>query len=171
MTRHRSQFPYRSLLLAFLLGTLGAGCVSVNLSTGKTVRSTGVTFQPPTTPFEPLASTKADGAWQNKANGNSISYFSSCNDPADPPLGAVAQELFADMANLKTIRSQTLSYNGREALSTEVEGQVDGVPTRVQSLVFKKNDCLYTLSYIGVAKNFGQNQSAFDEFVGSFQAP
>jgi len=149
----------------------GSGCVSVNIGPGKTERSADVTFAAPSTPFEPIDGSKADGAWQNRKNGNTISFLSTCNDPADPTLEAVARELFTDLRDAKTITSETTTFNGREALLTEIEGRVDGVLTRIRALVFKKNACLYTLSYIGVARSFGEDRVGFDRFLKGFQAP
>jgi hypothetical protein len=64
-----------------------------------------------------------------------------------------------------------MTFNGREALSNEVEGLVDGVRTRIHAVVFKKNNCLYTLSYIGVAPAYPKDHPHFDEFLRSFKAP
>lgn len=154
-----------------IASTLATGCVSIKLGPGPGERSTGVQFAPPTEPFSLLPNTKADGAWQNKNNGNSISYYSTCNDPADPPLETVTKELFADLKDLKTLQSQTVTFNGREGLESEVEGQIDGVSTRIHALVYKKNNCLYTLSYIALTKSFDEDKGRFLEFMRSFQAP
>lgn len=160
---------WAALWIAYL--AFGSGCVSVNIGPGKTERSADVTFTAPDAPFSPIDGSKADGAWQNRGNGNTISFLSTCNDPADPPLEAVARELFTDLKDAKTIANETTIFNGREALSTEVEGRIDGVFTRIRALVFKKNACLYTLSYIGVARSFAADRASFDRFLKSFQAP
>ena len=155
-------------LTAFLL--TGA-CVSVNLGQGKAERSKGVQYTAPGGDFKPLSDTRADGAWQSKSTGNSVSYHSICNDPADPTLEIVSRELFSEMTDLKTIRSATTTFNGREALDMEIEGKVEGVPTRIHSMVFKRNDCIYTLTYIGLPKNYDGERANFANFLRSFQAP
>lgn len=158
-------------LTGALFCVITAGCVSIHLGSSKPEKSQGVNFRPPGSPFEALANSKADGAWQNKSNGNSISYLSTCNDPADPSLEAVSQELFSGLTDMKVLHSETTSFNEREALDTEVVGELDGVTTHIQSVVFKKNNCLYTLSYIGVARSFAEDRGKFDDFKKSFEAP
>jgi hypothetical protein len=157
--------------LALLALCATPACVSVNIGAKAGSKSKGVTYNPPAAPFENLNDTPADSAWQNKKNGNSISFYSTCNDPSDPPLESVSKDLFVDMSDMKVIRQDLSQYNGREALNMEVEGKIDGVDTRVRSVVFKKNDCIYTLSFIGLPKSFEQDRVRFENFIGSFQAP
>ena len=156
-------------ICAILIATAVA-CVSVNIGPKGAEKSKGVDFSPPEKPFENMNS-NADGAWQNRTNGNSISYLSTCNDPADPALETVTRELFSGITELRTIQSKETTFNGREALDSEVIGRVDGVLTRVRAVVFKKNTCLYTISYIGVPKAFEEDRQRFDAFLGSFRAP
>ena len=157
---------------ALILATsIGTACVSVNIAPKSGERSKGVDFRSPGSPFATLKDTRADGAWQNRENGNSISYFSTCHDPADPSLETVSRELFAELRDLKVLRQEQPSFNGREALDIEVEGKVEGVPTRIHALIFKKNDCTYTLSHIGLPRGFESDRKRFEDFLGSFQAP
>lgn len=146
-------------------------CVSVNLGPKPGERSKGVDYRAPASPYEFLKDTRADGAWQNKSNGNSISYFSTCNDPADPALETVSRELFNELKDIRTIKQESSNFNSRESLEMEVEGKVDGVPTRIRALMFKKNGCTYTLSHIGLPKGFDADRRMFDDFLRSFQAP
>jgi hypothetical protein len=157
---------FASLVLLFL-----GGCVSINVGSSKAERSKNVSFQAPDAPFAVLKETHADQAWLNHRNGNSISYFSTCRDPADPSLENITQDLFSDLKDMKTIASDHISFSGREALKSEVEGTVDGVLTRIEALVFKKNDCSYTLSYVGLKSAFEADRAKFETFMKSFQAP
>lgn len=164
----------RSLMFAahlFGAAALATGCVSINLGAQKPERSSDVQLDKPSAPFEELNNKRADGAWLNRENGNSISYHSSCNDPSDPSLEVITQELFADLKNLQTLSSETTSFDGREALRTEVEGELEGIPTQVHSLVFKKNGCIYTLSYAGLKKSFPSDFASFEQFLKGFRAP
>jgi hypothetical protein len=159
------------LTLAFAVIAIFGACVSVNLGPKPGQRSTEVALKPPSVPYEELRKTAADGAWQNKSNGNTISYYSSCKDATDPAIDVVMRELFMEVRDLKTITTSNRIFNGREAQETEVEGKLDGVMTRIHALVFKKNGCTYTLSHIGLPRSFEQDRSRFNDFVGSFQAP
>jgi len=158
-----------SLLVLNLL-SLGA-CISVNLGQKPGERSKNVEFTPPSPPYTPLKNTPADGAWENKKSGNSISYFSTCNDPSDPSLESVARDLFSGLSDMDTVSQSQPTFNGRGALQTEVEGKVDGVPTRIEALLFKKNGCTYTLSHVGLPKSFASDKKVFAEFLKGFQAP
>ena len=160
-----------SIFSICLFAGLLSSCVSINLGAGKGQRAKNVHFKEPSAPFLVLNDSKADRAWQNRKNGNSISYLSTCNDPADPTLDAATQDLFGDLENLHTIKSDHITFNGREGLKTEVEGQIDGVATQVEAIVFKKNNCLYTLSYVGLKKSFDADRANYEAFCSSFQAP
>lgn len=168
-TQHRSTL--RLLLAQVVLLIATSACISLNLTPQKGERSKGVRFTPPSDPYVSLNTTQADVAWQNKLNGNSISFFSTCNDPADPSLELVSKELFADMRDLNVLRRDTRLFNAREALDLEVEGKVEGVATRVRALIFKKNGCIYTLSHVGLPPVFDHDRERFDGFLRSFEAP
>ncbi len=171
MTQNQRMQKRRSFISLLALCLLISACVSVNIGPKKATRSEKVSFREPQSPFQALSGTKADHAWQNKGNGNSISYFSTCNDPSDPPLDAVQREMFSDIENQTVLKNEARNFNGREALMSEIEGLVDGVKTRIDLMVFKKNDCIYSISYVGVAKSFAQDMSAFTQFLENFRAP
>lgn len=166
--RRATVFGVLSVILSVILGS---GCVSVSIGPKDGERSKGVQFKAPQAPYKPLKDAHADGAWQNTQNGNSISYFSTCNDPADPPLESVSRDLFGGLQDMKEIKNTTTVYNGREALDDEVEGKVDGILTRIHAVVFKKNGCTYTLSFIGVSRAFEQDRAVFENFLKEFRAP
>ncbi|MCM2280748.1 MAG: DUF3103 domain-containing protein, partial [Bdellovibrionaceae bacterium] len=130
----------RTYLLILAYG-FSVGCVSVNLGQAKTEKSESVRFQVPPAPFSRFEPAGADQAWKNPNNGNLISYLSVCNDPADPGLEAMQAEMLAAFEDAQVVRSAERSFNGRRALNTEAEGLVDGVKTRLELLVFKKNNC------------------------------
>lgn len=163
-------FGFLAVSLCFI-GAFAIGCVSVSISPKGPDRSREAKYKSPAAPFEEIGTTPADHAWQNAGNGNTISYLSSCNDPAEPSLESAAAEMVADLRDLKTLRSEFIRFNGREALDQEVEGRIEGVTTRVHTLIFRKNACLYTLSYVGVAKAFPVNTGDFQNFVKGFEVP
>jgi len=161
----------RLWLACALLSLFASGCVSVNIGGNKAERSKGVRVSVPAAPYEEIGGSKADGAWKNPANGNSISYLSTCNDPADPSLENATNELFSDLKNMVVKRQLTTTFNGREALDTEVDGKIEGLLTRVRAMVFKKNGCLYTISHVGMAAKFEEDRPKFEEFLKGFEAP
>ena len=160
------------LRLIMLLPTFTlASCVTVNLGGGKTTTAQGVSYNQPAKPFEEIKLKDADRAWQNNDNGNTISYLSTCNDPADPSLLAARGEFLASLNGLKIESENNAEFNGREALATVAEGSIDGIKTRLELLMFKKNNCLYTVSYVALAKAFNDNHQAYTAFIQSFKAP
>ncbi len=155
------------LLPAFAL----TSCVTVNLGGSKTKTAQGVSYNQPNKPFEEIKLKDADRAWQNKDNGNTVSFLSTCNDPADPSLQAARGDFLASLTGVRIVSESESEFNGREALTTVAEGRVDGVLTRLELMLFKKNNCLYTLSYVALAKAFNDNHAAYSEFSQSFKAP
>jgi hypothetical protein len=175
MTRLLSTLPGNSraakLLAAGLIFFAASSCISVDVGIKPPAPSKGVVYRSPGPPFQPLAQTRADRAWKSRSSGNSISFHSSCHDPADPALETVLREMLNELQDLRTLRTQTVTFNAREAIDSEVEGRLDGIPTRIRSIVFKKNNCLYTISHIGLPASFEGDRERFDEFLAGFRAP
>ncbi len=166
----RKRLLYLSQLL--LLSTaLIVGCVSIKIGGVKAKKAEGVVFVQPSAPFEELTLPASDHAWTNKKNGNTISYSSSCDDTAEPTLDGAKSDLLSNLTDLKIISEQNGMFNGRESASATASGTVDGVKTQVEILVFSKNNCLYSLSYVGVESSFSQNLAQYREFLQSFKAP
>ena len=147
------------------------GCVSVSLSTTKPKKATDVGFVQPSVPFKEISLPNADRAWQNKQNGNTISFNSTCNESADPSIEAAKDDLLSSLDDTKILDHKDGIFDGRESETTSAIGTVDGVRTQVEILVFKKNNCIFSLSYVGVEKNFSQNVAQYSEFLQSFKAP
>ncbi len=160
-----------STLFVVGIGATSTGCISVNLGPKGPEKSKNVGVQAPLAPYQVLKGARADGAWQNPADGNSISYLSTCNEQSDPSLEIATDEVISALGNSKTLSQKKLEFDGREALDTLAEARVEGVPTKIHALVFKKNGCLYTLSLIGLTKSFDKGEPYFDAFVKGFRAP
>ncbi len=158
-------------ILAFLSVLVSTGCVSISIGPKKAARSEGVVLVEPGSPFKELKAPRADGAWQNPNNGNSISYITDCSDLSEPTEDSVSRELFSDISEMRKIRSEVVPYNNRNSVNMEIEGKVEGVSTRIQAVVFKKNGCFYTLTYVGVSNSFEENRESFHKFLKDFRAP
>lgn len=160
----------RRIIILFALYALFVSCVSIDLNK-KEVKSQGVVYTAPSAPFRELGESKADKTWTHTSNGNSISFLSGCDDPADPSNERLQKEILTGIQDVKVEESNTISFNNREALQTKLFGKVDGVQIFIHILTFKKNNCNYTLSYTGRDKTYAQNQKDFVAFMGSFKAP
>lgn len=159
-----------SYFIMILIGIGVGGCVSVNLGSGKTNRSSEVKFRAPTGAFKEISNSSADQAWQNPETGNTISFLTECPQP-DSSLEGLTDE-FTNVLRSKQVKDKKEEfYNGREALHTWCEGKLDGISMKIHSLVFKKNGCSYLLTYVGRAKVFDREQTIFNEFISGFEAP
>lgn len=160
-----------SFFILMLIPAL-TSCVSVNLGPSNTAkRASGVEYVEPGKPFSVKSVKDVDAVWKNEANGNSISYVSDCKDVTDPSLDQITNGLLGGLRGAKRESDETVMVQGREGKRVLVSGKVDGVPTQVDLLVFKRNHCIYILSYVGVSNAFATDRGAFNKFVEGFRAP
>ena len=161
-----------SAIVTLCVSTLLVGCVTVNLGGPKGgKRASGVTFIAPPAPFEKDGRDDVDAAWKNGRNGNVISYLSDCKDPSDPTLDTIISGVLSGLNDLHFESQRDLTFGGRGARRSLATGKVDGVPTKIDLLVFKRNQCIYVLNYIGVLPAFGENTREFERFLAEFRAP
>jgi len=148
-----------------------SGCVSVNLPLGKPAKAKDIALTEPAEPFAKFSTGAVDRAWQNKKNGNTIGYLTDCNPSDDLDLKALESEALSALNSLKVTAHDNFSFNDREAIRTTAQGQVDGVSVSMSLVIFKKNGCSFTLSYVGRSKVFQTNETDFTNFVERFQVP
>lgn len=148
-----------------------SSCVSVNLPTSRGQKASQVIYRKPNAPFSDIRSNNADQAWLSSVTGNTISFISECNNPADPPLHQIESETLSVMTDLKVLSSQNINFNSREGLHTVAEGQVDGIPVKMKLLSFKKNSCNYSLIFGGLREKLDAEDSYFNDFLQEFKAP
>lgn len=161
-----------NIFVSFIFLLTVSACVSVDIGGGKgSVKAEGVKLRAPSKPFEEFKAEHVDQAWKNNRNGNSISYLSECNTVADPSLESIHRGLVSSIDNVTNVEKQNGQFNGRESLRSKATGQVDGVTSKFDLVVFKKNGCTYILSYVATEANFAANQSDFDKFLQGFSAP
>ncbi len=162
--------PFNSLSLS-LFTLLLASCVSVNLPSTSGHKAEKVSYLEPSDPFSEITAKDSDQAWISAENGNTISYISDCNNPVDPPLSQLENEILGVLNNQKTISSNQINFNSREALQTVAQGIVDGVLVKMKLVTFKKNNCSYSLVYGGVESKFDLEVQHFEKFLKEFKAP
>ncbi len=154
-------------LLTFLL----PACVSVNLPfSSKGHSAKNVSYQNPPANFVELKTQSGDKTWIEKDTKNTISFMSECGG-ADPSLDILSNEVHSVLAESEAKPSEKDVYNDREALFQESHGKIDGIQMKISSVVFKKNNCNYVLTYSGQSKNFEKHRNAFTEFLRGFKAP
>ncbi len=152
--------------------TLLCGCVSVNLGAQKgPQRAVGVIITPPASPFNKVDQAEVDGAWMNSSTGNLISYLTDCQDTSDPSLESIVQGALRGLNELNVEATNSPTVQGREGRRVVATGKVDGVVSKIDLLAFKRNQCIYMLSYVGVQNSFPKDLGAFNKFVAGFRAP
>ncbi len=166
MKNHRLQY----LILIGLMFCMGA-CVSVKLPSSTGTPAKDVEYNSPKKPFHEIKVLAGDKAWLSSKTGNTISFLSDCNGTVDPSLQQLQSESLVVLDKLKILQTKNFDFNGREALLTQAQGEVDGIPVKTELIVFKKNNCNYTLSFGGILNNFDDEKKYFDSFSESFKAP
>jgi len=160
----------KASLFCIMMLNLG-GCVSVELGGGKVTHATGVHFSSPNGNFQKASSDNVDQIWRNPKNGNAISFLSECGDNSDPSLQTIEQGVLSGLYPYSYESQKDITYENRAARRVLVKGVVDGVPTLVDLLTFKRNNCLYILSYVGLEQHHVEDQKAYEEFIKGFHAP
>lgn len=159
--------PFIFLFFALLF----TACVSVSIGPQKPESAKNVKYSSPPAPFVPFESDEIDAGWKNGLKGTSISFKSTCGDSLDLPLDGIQQSMISGIDQIKIIRSQKIHFNQREALDSTIQGKVDGVDTKMQIVILKKNRCTYMISYVSLLKSFDADLATFQSFLKSFEAP
>lgn len=167
----KKQLSLVSLSFLVLAAFSFSACVSVKLPAPTNKKAEKVIFTAPKAPYQVISSGNADVAWLSGKTGNTISFLSECESPADASMKQIQNESLSVLSNLKVESDEEVAYNGRQALVTVASGKVDGVPVKMKLVIFKKNNCNYTLSYAGVEKNFAPELPEFSRFMQNFKAP
>ena len=150
---------------------LFSGCVSVNFKSEPPKKSENMIFVSPSSAYQKVSSVHLDHSWQNSSNGATISVLSECQNSTDPTLENIFRGITSELNRVDVIESHRVDYNSRVALHAQVEGDVDGVLTRFELMIFKKNSCMYILTYAATANAFASGQKEFRNFVKGFVVP
>lgn len=148
--------------------TLLSACVTVNFEPQDIKKSENISFKQPGLPFKEFAANHLDKAWKNPKNGNSISFLSDCSQHHDPSLTNIIKGVVRGIEFSKTVSSKKYNYNNRAALHNEIKGSVDGVQSRLEVLTFKKNSCIFIITYVALDSTFQVDQKYFKNFLKGF---
>ncbi len=163
----RKKISPTKTLIALVL--LLAGCVSLSLPKTTDTKSTDAAFTPPQNPFIEISQDHLDRAWRNPKNGNTISYYSECPEDGGPSLENIQRGLVQSVNGGRILARDRIKISGEDALKAVVQGTFEGVASRIEMVLFKKENCNYILTYIGVVDHFKTNHPAFEAFVKSFE--
>ena len=157
--------------LTLVVATLVASCVSIDLSKNDVKKAKGVAFRAPPNPFQQIESDDIDVGWRNNKNGNTITVVSDCENPYDPSLQNIEDGVVSGLQELEKLNTKKSMYNARASRQSVFTGTVDGIPTKVNLMIFKKNNCIYVLSYLAVIQHYDHDEANFQTFLRGFEAP
>ncbi|MCB0392333.1 MAG: hypothetical protein KDD58_13655 [Bdellovibrionales bacterium] len=158
------------IIFIISISIINSNCVSVGIETPQTTKAQNVIFKPPSY-FSELVQPYLDAAWKNDANGNTISFLSECDSATDPTHETIRDGIIAGLRNSNILSNDYIPLSKRNALKSVVTGSVDGVKTKLEIVVLKKNNCIYILTYVGLQEKFNDDLDAFAEFLKEFKVP
>ncbi len=156
------------ILLIFITSIVG--CVSVKIPTTTIEKAKNVSFKAPAAPFKSARSLGADEMWTSATTASTISFFTSCSN-SEPALKTIRATAFSSLEGMEVTKEEFVNINARQGLKSIIEGRLEGVPVKIQFLVFKKNSCSYHLSYVALKENFEKELSFFNTFINNFRVP
>jgi hypothetical protein len=162
-------FTTSIFILALSLSVLPS-CVSVQIPNAVIEKAKNVSVKAPASPFRSSKSPSADEMWVSHKTASTISYFTSCSS-SEPALKAIRTNAFASLEKVDVTKEEEVQINEREGLKSNIEGKMEGIPVKIQFIVFKKNSCSYHLSYVALKENFDKELDQFTNFVRSFKVP
>lgn len=152
----------------FLLGL--AACATAGFD-GQVYRGEGFAFRVEAIPpsWQRLEHSHAALAFRDPAHQAIVMINARCGiDSEDIPLQALTHHLFLQFTE-RTIHGQTMvPLDDREAMHTEMDAKLDGVPMAFDAWVMKKDGCVYDLVYFAPTANFDNGKPMFQSVVQSF---
>lgn len=177
MTKDRLAHYQTTFQKLYRLGTrcifllIFGSCISVNLNSTTVEKAKAIEFHPPSLPFEEISTPLSDKAFQSKVTGSTIAFLSACGPKADIPLSLVSQDVISSFDRVIEQQSAPVLIDGREGLELTVTGVIDGVQTQIRASTFKKNGCVYSISYVALPESFEKELPFFQQFIEHFRAP
>jgi hypothetical protein len=157
-----------SIMACAMLAAIGCAAAPFD---GTTYRGDRFAFRIPAAPasWERLDVSHAALAYRDRGSDATIALNGRCgSDGEDVPLASLTQHLFLSFTEREVIREEVVPFDGREAMHTEVNAKLDGVPKRFDVWVMKKDGCVYDLIYIARPDGHEAGLEAFHRFVQGF---
>jgi hypothetical protein len=157
----------RVVLLLVLAATL-SGCRGT-LAGGLFTRD-GLAYRvvEPAGPWRRVGFADNDLAWV-APEGHVIAVNATCADHEDSSLEVLTTHLLIGFTDRQWVGKTKLELDGREALRSKVMARLDGVPTSLDLVVLKKNDCVHDFTYVSPVGQEGAHQAEFDALLAAFR--
>jgi hypothetical protein len=158
----------RTWALAAALTLVGCGRPAFD---GQLFRNDELAFRVGPVPSEwrPIEASEALLAFRDDPSAATIAVNGRCGrDGDDVPLASLTQHLFIHFTDRRPQTQEALNLDGREALRSRLQADLDGVPRDFVVVVLKKDGCVYDFLYVGVPGGPPAALERFDAFVASF---
>ncbi|MCO5114698.1 MAG: hypothetical protein M9899_11075 [Bdellovibrionaceae bacterium] len=166
---------YQTLCGSLIVTLLGAfffsSCVSVKLGDSSIQKSDRYSFTSPSTQYRVLKDKTVDVAWIQKETGSTLSVKTKCQKGLDIDLAAWVLELSESLnthsANIKVDKT---NYNGRKAVQSIFDSEIEGFKNKLAVTSFIKNSCQYIIALTALSSNFDQDLPEYQKFLQGFKA-
>jgi hypothetical protein len=161
--------PMRSNLAALCLFALTSACGAA--FDGSTFRGEGFAFRVPQKPasWTVLKTTANAITYRDAASEGTIAVTGRCKvDGDDVPLASLTQHLFIQFTERSIESQETVPFDGREAMHTVLVAKLDGVPSKFDVWVLKKDGCVYDMYFFAPPARFAEGVAAWSSYVHGF---
>ena len=108
-------------------------------------------------------------AFFNASTGGIILSNENCRDDAEAtPLSSLTAHLLVGYTEHHERSSELVAFARREALRSVIDAKLDGVPVVLDLYVFKKDGCIFDLSYAASPACDDSGLADFQRFVEGF---
>ena len=111
-----------------------------------------------------------DLAFMSREGGFLLALNSTCKEHGDAPLEALTQHLLIGFTQREKLESQRIAVDGREGLVSRYVAKMDGVARELDLFVFKKDGCIFDISYIAPQGRGERWRGEFERMVEEFWA-
>lgn len=157
--------------VTLLAMALSVSCVSVKLAPNATWKSTDISYDKPSSPFEEIHDVSLDHAWKNPNNGNSMGFLTECGSNTESSTKIIERDSLSLLSNMQIVETKALKKDGGDGVSTVAAGKVDKTSVRMHLVVLRKDSCNFILTYVGAERNFEADHAQFNTFIEEFDLP
>ncbi len=119
--------------------------------------------------WERMAVEQNDLAFHHSDLGAVVQVNANCDPGADVPLTALTNHLLIGFTDREWHSSQTIPFDGREALRSHITASLDGVPRELLLYVLKKDECTYDFALVAPpGDTYRRAERDFERFVADF---
>jgi len=120
--------------------------------------------------WEKISPDKSDMAFLNKETGSILILNSLCKKYEQTSLGQLSSKILSGLSNLEIEESREFIFSGREAISVNASGTLDGVKVKLKIMTFKKDRCTYDIAIINSKGRIPSgDEEDFNRFINSMR--